>query len=119
MTEITVFLPWPPSLNRLWRSGKGRVYKSAKYICWYTEADWAIKQLAGHPTIKGKFKAEIVLTPPDKRRIDLDNRIKAIFDVAEKCGLIENDSLCEHLTVQYDRVSIRPGAKLTLSEFAL
>jgi crossover junction endodeoxyribonuclease RusA len=110
---VTVFVPWPPSLNRLWRSGKGRVYRDAKYIRWLNDAGWAIKQ-AKCGKIKGKFTAEIVLTPPNKRRIDMDNRMKAIFDLAQKLELIEDDSLCDLLIVSYDYKATKPGALLTI-----
>src|SRR3974390_3849335 len=100
VTEVTVILPWPPGANHLWRSGKGRVYRSGPYMAWLKEASWVVK--AGKfEQILGEFSATIVLNPPDKRRIDLDGRIKAVLDVAQSTGLIENDYLCRRLVVSY------------------
>lgn len=111
-----ITLPWPPGQNHLWRSGKGRVYRSEKYVAWIKEAGWHIK-IAKPVQIKGQFSASIVLNPPDKRRIDLDGRIKAILDLAQTYQLIENDYLCQLLVVTYGPEGATPGADLTLREW--
>jgi hypothetical protein len=36
-------LPLPPSANRLWRSSRGRVYRSPGYMAWLDEAGWLLK----------------------------------------------------------------------------
>lgn len=113
MTSIQIDLPWPPGANHLWRSGRGRVYRSKKYMDWIHEAGWHIK-LAKFSMIEGEFSASIVLNPPDKRRVDLDGRIKAILDLAQTHHLIENDYLCRLLVVAYGPEGAIPGACLTL-----
>lgn len=67
------------------------------------------------PHIEGKFIATIVLSPPDNRKIDVDNRIKVLLDLAESTGLIENDHLCRLLVVSYGEVKPKGMARLTLS----
>lgn len=67
------------------------------------------------PVIEGEFSANIVLNPPDKRKIDADNRVKALLDLAEKTGLIENDHLCRLLVVSYGEDKPMGMARLTLS----
>lgn len=95
-----VLLPWPPSTNRIWRSGKGKTYRSGEYLTWRSAAAWTIKA-AKLTHISSMFEAEIVLYPPTNRLIDLDNRIKAILDAAQDSGVITNDGLCRRLVVGY------------------
>jgi len=41
--SATITLPLPPSVNALWRSGKGRTFRSRRYISWLKEAGRALK----------------------------------------------------------------------------
>jgi crossover junction endodeoxyribonuclease RusA len=63
--------------------------------------------------IKGPFMAKLILSPPDKRRRDLDNLVKPILDLAQSLQWIEDDSLCQDLQVKWDR-TLPVGAHLYL-----
>jgi crossover junction endodeoxyribonuclease RusA len=110
---IQITLPWPPSVNRIWRNAGGKTYRDPKYMAWIKETGWVIK-LAKCTKIIGPFSASIVLYPPDKRKIDIDNRIKVILDAAQKNDLIEDDSMCRLLLVSYGYDTATPSALLTL-----
>ena len=108
--SVEIWLPYPPSVNRLWRTGRGRVYRSDAYIEWLREAGWEIKkQKPGK--VAGPYKISITAARPDKRKRDLCNLEKAISDVIEHHGIIENDSLCEMQTSRWvttgDGVAVR------------
>src|SRR5512147_2723677 len=109
---ISLNLPWPPSVNAIWRKNKRSVYRSSKYVSWIKQASW-IAKLGKHQPIKGEFSATIILNPPDKRRIDIDNRVKVLLDLAQKVSLIDDDCLCRLLVVSYGEGE--SGAKLTLA----
>lgn len=101
MTEaVTITLPFPPSVNRLYRSFGGRSIKSKAYREWELAAAWAIKSQKPK-TIKGPYKLTILLTPPDKRKRDLGNLEKAISDALQTAGVIENDHLCRSMTIAW------------------
>lgn len=107
---VELWLPYPPSANSLWRSAKGRVYRSRKYVDWLTEAGIEAKmQRAGK--ITGPYKISITAARPDKRKRDLDNLLKSISDLLKSIGAIEDDHLCEMLTARWatsgDGVSVR------------
>src|ERR1700693_2596194 len=93
---IDVLLPWPPSVNAIWRRGRGRTYRNPKYVAWIKEAGWAIKAARGRK-IKGAFRAESHIVPPNLRS-DLDNFVKPVLDLAQKMELIENDKFCQKAT---------------------
>lgn len=46
-----------------------------------------------------RLAVDIELYPPDRRKIDIDNRIKALLDVMEHAGVYEDDSQIDKLTV--------------------
>ena len=101
MTDVTLTLPFPPSVNSLWRSAGRRVYRSKKYMDWIKVAlPMAIEQSEG-VRIEGPYRLHIWLHPPDKRHRDLDNLIKAPSDLLEESGIITNDRMCRGLMMEY------------------
>lgn len=102
--DITVHLPMPPSVNRIWRSnkaGKGRVSISPEYDRWKKRADMlaiSMAALRGVRKIKGAFEARITIA---RGRGDLDNRIKGVLDWAQSRELVADDKHCERLVVEY------------------
>lgn len=100
MIEIT--LPYPPSVNRLWRAKKGGgVYRSAEYVNWKKAAAWELAVQVKSRSIQGRFKILIEAVAPDKRRRDIDNICKAILDVLVAARVIEDDHMCRDLHVRW------------------
>lgn len=126
LTEIVLDLPYPPSVNKIWRSSAAlsanRVHLSPSYVKWKNEADGLLMTTPGWQRMRlsGPFTIEIDLCPPTKYpRGDLDNRIKATLDYLERVNVIVNDRLCLRLTAQWVeqdraphgcRVKVRPAA---------
>ena len=77
--EIAVDLPFPPSINRIWRSARGKVHRSKVYLDWATAADMTVMADRQYPKRKivAEFCAHVVLD--HSGRGDLDNRIKAVL----------------------------------------
>lgn len=103
----TLELPFPPSLNSIWCTGKNRrtgkpvTYLDRKYVTWRKEADdlyLTQKRAFGGPII-GRFCVEIVVDQRrwNKRKSDVDNRIKPVMDFLQRAGVIENDNLCSEV----------------------
>lgn len=91
---VEIIIPRPPSVNRLWRMGNGRMYRSAEYVQWLN-ACVALVKSAKYPAILGKYKLMIRVARPDKRRRDIDNLIKAASDFLQHAGIVQDDCLCE------------------------
>ena len=49
----------------------------------------------------GHYQLTIEAVRPDKRRRDIDNLIKAVSDVLQDTGLIEDDCLCQEVTAKW------------------
>lgn len=94
---VEIVIPRPPSVNRLWRMGNGRMYRSAEYMNWLNKCMLLAKEKK-IPTVLGKYKIMVRIFRPDKRRRDLDNiSTKAIQDFLQHAGIIQDDCLCEAL----------------------
>lgn len=115
--KIVIDCSPPPSTNRLWRYGKGHVYRSPEYEKWrsdffYEYRRWRPRDGSSLWKIDGSFDAEILVS--SKRR-DVDNNAKALLDICEDLGIIKNDKLARKVTqerVEKDRAP--QGCRLIL-----
>ncbi len=117
--QIELTLPWPPSVNSIWRQGRRHVYRDPKYLSWIKEShgEWLI-QRGKIRSIKGEFRLEIALYPPDKRLRDIDNLPKCLLDFLQNAGIIENDHFCRSLLVEYGKEEhTTASARLTVTSW--
>jgi crossover junction endodeoxyribonuclease RusA len=105
MTSIS--LPLPPSVNRLWRTGRGRVYRSPRYDAWCKAAGWELN-IQRPARIAGPVTVTIAAGRPDRRRRDVDNLGKALLDLLTVHRVIEDDSRVVSLSSRWD-AAIAPG----------
>lgn len=120
--SITLDLPLPPSVNRIWRVGRSRngkrvVYRDQKYVKWIKEAA-AIIWLSRRPgsliaPISGPFEVTITFTPPDKRWRDIDNLSKAVMDFLQHSQIITNDKNARKVTLEWG--ATRLGTSVTIN----
>jgi crossover junction endodeoxyribonuclease RusA len=110
---ITLSLPFPPSVNRLWRAAKGgKVYRSAEYTDWRKLAMWQIAaQIKGQKHL-GPYKLTILAVRPDKRKRDLGNLEKGVSDILVSQNIVEDDSMCEWLEIRW--VEKGPSCKVII-----
>ena len=95
-------LPAPISVNALWMPGKqGGIIKTPAYRNWLTEAGMKLNRQAKE-RIAGHYA--LYLTVTDKSRADLGNCEKAVSDLLQEHGIIENDKLCSFIKVSWGRI---------------
>ncbi len=106
---IAMSLPWPPSVNTYWRhvgaqvliSADGRKYRKEVGEC-------VLMDVRGVRPLPGRLSIRIEAYPPDKRKRDLDNLLKAPLDALTHAGLWIDDEQIDELTI-VRRGSIRGG----------
>lgn len=108
---VEIVLLRPPSVNRLWRIGNGRMFRSSEYMDWIKQCMIMVRE-AGVPAIKGKYKIMLRVARPDKRRRDIDNFAKAVQDFLQRAGIIEDDCLCEAIYCKW--VSEGPPIRINI-----
>jgi crossover junction endodeoxyribonuclease RusA len=99
-----VVLPYPPSANKLWKPiGPGRLIKTPEYRAWMAEASWVADMAArDQGQVRGAYKLTILACPPSlNRRRDVGNLEKSTSDALVKGGLVEDDSLCQEITIRW------------------
>jgi crossover junction endodeoxyribonuclease RusA len=114
--DVVIVLPWPPSVNRYYRSiskGKlaGRVLVSQEGRTYRQEVAVMLDRRR-LPMIRDRMRISIEAFPPDRRRRDLDNLLKASLDALVFGGAIEDDSLIDDLRIR--RGEVREGGELRI-----
>lgn len=104
-------LPYPPSVNHYWRrvgdrtliSRAGRRFR--RRVC---------DRLAGHAAepLSGPVAVRITAHPPDRRRRDLDNAMKALLDALGHGGAYADDGQIDRLEIV--RGPVVPGGKVVV-----
>lgn len=114
VAKVVLTLPFPPSMNRLWRvpAGGGKPYRSDRYRTWIRAAGNELKaQRPGR--VAGPFAIVVEIGRPDRRKRDADNALKAVLDLLEAHRVIDNDSLQRRTTVQWTEGIV--GARVTVT----
>ncbi|MEE9481777.1 RusA family crossover junction endodeoxyribonuclease [Methylobacterium ajmalii] len=114
---ILLDLPMPNSVNTIWRRGRHSTYLNPSYRKWMAEADAALVAQRGNyhwPRIDGYFDAGLIMPMVKRGIFDLDNRIKATLDWAQKAGLILDDKNANRISLEWGHVSYgtRLGVRL-------
>lgn len=78
-------------MNTYWRNFRGRMVLSPagrqyKVDVWKAVLEQKVPKFGGSML---RFRMEI--TPRDKRKFDIDNRIKGVFDALQAAGIMEDD----------------------------
>jgi len=100
---MRLIVPYPPSVNHYWRrvgrrtliSRQGRAFRQA-----VEQIVWRAHGLRGWQPYHGPLRVEVALHPPDRRRRDLDNSLKALLDALQHAGVYEDDSQIVSLAIE-------------------
>lgn len=101
MSQVYKFhLPFPPSVNSIWRRGAGKTYLSARAVAYRKAAAESMKVqgLIGE-AIAVPVRVIIAVQLPDKRKRDLDNLAKLPFDSLTACGFWKDDDLIDDFRI--------------------
>lgn len=103
---IRIVLPYPPSVNRMWRTVNGRMILSAEGRKYRLSCRGRVLDSIG----TDRARVTIHAWMPDARRRDIDNLLKAALDVLTHSGLWQDDEQIDDLHIiraGIDRVAPR------------
>ena len=108
-------LPWPPSVNRYYRQYKGRAIISKEgreYRNTVVRTAW----VTPYKTMTGLLSVSLVLYPPDRRRRNIDNILKALLDSMCKAGIYADDSQIKQLCIDMYAYQAPGSVVVTIEE---
>ena len=90
----------PPTVNHIYRGAKGWRYLTQETREFQDRITVLLcEQWQDKETYTGPVFLSIFFYPDNKRRWDIDNRVKALQDCLEKAGIIANDTQINTLYV--------------------
>ena len=105
---LTLHLPWPPSVNRHWRTavrgGKAAPYVSAEGKAYRKAVKRAIgkERAAGRLTepLRSRLAVTVGLFAPTAAAYDIDNRMKELLDALTDAEVWEDDKQIDRLVIE-------------------
>lgn len=112
--RLYITLPWPPSVNHIWRQAGGRVHLDQKVEAFRQNVQskvlWMKKNmLFPSDPIECNCAVMVEYLTPDKRRRDIDNGLKVVLDAFTHAGVWKDDSQVKLMLVYFGK-SCKGGA---------
>jgi crossover junction endodeoxyribonuclease RusA len=93
---IRLELPWPPSVNHYYvHTRKGQTFIGPEGVKFLRIVVTACMEGDIKP-ITGKIDMTLECWPPDRRKRDLDNLLKALMDALQRGGCMADDCQVKH-----------------------
>lgn len=97
--KIVFTLGWPPTVNSYYSCTRNGIHMSKKGRL-YADSSAALMREQNAPLgIEDGVCLTVVMYPPDKRKRDLDNHMKALQDAITKHGVWKDDDQIHQLHV--------------------
>ena len=106
----------PPTVNHMYRGAKGWRYLTAETIEFQTRISALMRdECQIKEAFTGAVAVFITFYTNNKRRWDIDNRVKALLDCLEKAGIIQDDSQIDALLIKREHGK-KTATKIILCE---
>jgi crossover junction endodeoxyribonuclease RusA len=111
---LVLDLPLPPSVNHYWGQHGHRRYVSKAGVAFKKQvADYVIEYRV--PKLgTARIAMTVVLFPKDRRKQDIDNRIKALWDALADAGVFDNDEQIDTLFIERGEIKKNGGCRVYL-----
>jgi crossover junction endodeoxyribonuclease RusA len=104
---LVLNLPLPPSVNHYWGTHGHRRYVSKAGVLFKEQVSDYVAEYRVPKMGAERLEMKVVLYPKDRRKQDIDNRIKALWDALADAGVFDNDEQIDVLIVE--RGEIKKG----------
>ena len=105
-------LPLPPSVNHYWGQHGHRRYVSKAGVAFKAQvSDYVVEYRVPKLGIS-RLAMTVVLFPKDRRKQDIDNRIKALWDALADAGVFDNDEQIDTLFIERGEIKKGGGCRV-------
>jgi crossover junction endodeoxyribonuclease RusA len=114
MRELDLELPAPPSANTMFPTGKhGKRFLSPKGKKYREDVYAAVlEQLGVFKPMTSDLVVSVWWNPPDRRRRDIDNICKGLFDALQHANVYMDDSQIVDLHIR--KLPVLKGGKISI-----
>ena len=114
---MMLILPLPNSANTHWRHGRGITYLSKQGREFRERVVGLVKTVhPNHKPFSKRLDVTIDIHPKDRRKIDLDNRIKPLLDALQHANVFLDDSQIDRLEVNRREITTKGDCKVYIKE---
>lgn len=99
MSGLKLTLPVPPPVNTYYRNFRGRMVMSAKGREFKKLVAEYIAENQYRKFWDARLHVLLIFHPINKRKTDLDGRLKAVLDALEDAGVYNDDEQVDQLTI--------------------
>lgn len=96
---IAFEFPYPPSVNTYYRANGNRRFITKRGMDFRAKVSDQASEL-NQEALTHEIDVFVTPYPPDRRRRDVDNPMKALLDAMEHAGIYADDSLIRKLTIE-------------------
>lgn len=114
--EVRLELPWPPSVNKIWKTtSRGGWYSTKEAVNYKT----VVGYMVASKKVQNSFPKDVTLDftmhahPPDNRKRDLDNLAKIVCDALQDARVYINDSQIK--IIHMEMLEARKGGMITVT----
>ena len=111
MIGYALTLPLSPTINTYYGSAGNRRFIKPAGVAFRKEVAALVKQ-ANLPEMTGRLCIVMRVFPRDKRKQDIDNRVKSLLDSLQHAGVFLDDEQIDDLHVT--RGPVAPGGRIEL-----
>jgi crossover junction endodeoxyribonuclease RusA len=111
---LVLDLPLPPSVNHYWGQHGHRRYVSKAGVAFKAQVSDYVIEYRVPKLGTARIAMTVVLFPKDRRKQDIDNRIKALWDALADAGVFDNDEQIDTLFIERGEIKKNGGCRVYL-----
>jgi crossover junction endodeoxyribonuclease RusA len=111
---VVLDLPLPPSVNHYWGQHGHRRYVSKAGVAFKAQVSDYVVEYRVPKLGTARLAMTVVLFPKDRRKQDIDNRIKALWDALADAGVFNNDEQIDTLFIERGEIKKGGGCRVYL-----
>jgi crossover junction endodeoxyribonuclease RusA len=109
---LVLDLPLPPSVNHYWGQHGHRRYVSKTGVAFKAQVSDYVIEYRVPKLGTARLAMTVVLFPKDRRKQDIDNRIKALWDALADAGVFDNDEQIDTLFIERGEIKKDGGCRV-------